>query len=199
MDDTSNCLSLMCERRSVAFDEVAVRAIAAASKGSFGEALTILARVEWHGDVTINSLIREPEFGWGATMLECWRAVLGGLRDEAIELFGDVGVDGSMRVAALQAFLVECRIRHANAGFLLGPSVNPALDLIATESWESILCDWARWSRERRIGIDEAMERALGFWSSVRMGAPWKASFLKGYAVLIGGETTGASVSSDGI
>ena len=198
-DDMASRLALICERRSVAFDEVALRAIAAANKGSFGAAVTILARVERHGDVTVDSLIREPEFGWGMTMLACWRAVLGRRRDEAITLFGDVGVDGLMRVAALQAFLVECRIRHATSGLPHGPSVNPALDLIATESWESILCDWAGWSRERRIGIDEAMERALGFWSSVRMGAPWKASFLKGYEVLMGSEATSASASSGGI
>jgi hypothetical protein len=110
------------------------------------------------------NLIREPEFGWGPTMLACWRAVLSGRHDEALLLFGDIGIDGPMRVAAMQSFLVECRMRHMMGGLPAGPSVSPALDLLGAGSWERILRDWAEWSRERGFEIDEAMERALGFW-----------------------------------
>src|SRR6266513_344364 len=52
----------------------------------------ILARVERHGNVTLGSLLKEPDFGWGPTMLACWQAVLGGRRDEALSLFGAIGV-----------------------------------------------------------------------------------------------------------
>jgi len=179
-----NRLALMCERRSVVFDEAALRAVALAGRGSFGEALAILARVERHGNVTVDNLVREPEFGWGPTMLACWRAVLSGRRDEAISLFGDIGTDGPMRVTAMQAFLVECRMRHMMGGLPAGASVSPALDRLAAGSWEGILRDWSEWSRERGIEVHEAMERALGFWASVRIGVPWRASFLKGYEAL---------------
>ncbi|MGJ4899136.1 hypothetical protein ACQR2B_29185 [Bradyrhizobium oligotrophicum] len=184
VEDMVDRMSLMCEGRSVAFDEAALRAVAVAGRGSFGEALAILARAERHGDVTVDNLVREPEFGWGPTMLACWRAVLSGRRDEAMSLFENIGIDGPMRVRAMQAFLIECRIRHVSDGLLAGASVNPALDLIAAGSWERILRDWAGWSRERGIEVNEAMERALGFWASVRIGVPWRAAFLKGYEAL---------------
>ena len=186
VEDLVSRMSVMCERRSVGFDEAALRAVARAAAGSFGEALAILARVERHGTGTVGSLIREPEFGWGPTMLACWKAVLGGRRDEAISLFGDIGIDGSMRTAAIQSFLVECHIRHVAGGLPTGVSASPALDFIAVEGWESILRDWAEWSRERGIELDEALERALAFWASVRIGIPWRASFLKGYEALTG-------------
>ena len=183
-EDLVSRLALICERRSIAFDESALRAVAAAAVGSFGGALAILGRVERHGDVTVDNLIREPEFGWGPTMLACWRAMLSGRRDEAMSLFGDIGIDGPMRLTAMQAFLVECRMRYMMGGLPAGASVNPALDLLTAGSWERILRDWAEWSRERGIEVDEAMERALGFWASVRIGVPWRASFLKGYEAL---------------
>lgn len=181
-----NRFSLMCERRSVVFDESALGMIAVAARGSFGEALAILERVERYGDVTKENLIREPEFGWGPTMLACWRAVLSGRRDEAMLLFGDIGIDGPMRVAAMQSFLVECRTRHIMGGLAAGPSGSPALDFLEAGSWEHILRDWAEWSRERGVEVDEAMVWALGFWASVKIGTPWRASFLKGYEALIG-------------
>jgi hypothetical protein len=116
----------MCERRPVVFDEAALRAVAVAGKGSFGDTLSILARVERHGAVTVDHLIREPEFAWGPTMLACWRAVLNGHRDEAMSIFGKIGTDGAMRVAAMQGFLVECRIRRVMAGLPAGVSVSSA-------------------------------------------------------------------------
>jgi DNA polymerase III delta prime subunit len=197
--DLVNRLSVLCEQRSVGFDEAAVRAVAVAASGSFGEAIAILARVERHGNVTVDNLIREPEFGWGPTMLACWRAVLGGRRDEAMSLFGDIGTDGSMRTAAMQAFLVECRIRHVTNGLPTGASASPALDFIADEAWESILRDWAEWSRERGIELDEALEQALAFWASVRIGLPWRASFLRGYEALTGDRTIGGLEMASGI
>ena len=179
-------LSLICERRSVAFDEVALRAIAVAGRGAFGAALAILARVERHGDVTVGNLIREPEFGWGPTILACWRAVLGGRPDEAMSLFGDIGIDGPTRVTAMQAFLVECHIRQASGDLPVATSVNPALGLLTAESWQRILGDWTAWCQARGLELDEAIERSLGFWASVRVGVPWRASFLKGYEDLTG-------------
>jgi len=150
VEDLAGRLSLMCERRSVVFDEATVRAIAVAAAGSFGDALAILARVERHGAVTVNNLIREPEFGWGPTMLACWRAVLSGRRDEALALIGGVGSDGPMRIRAMQAFLVECRMRHVMGELPSDTSVSPALDLVPAESWADIMRDWAARSRERR-------------------------------------------------
>ncbi len=88
VEDMVGRLSLICERRSVAFDEAALRAVAVAGNGSFGEALAILARVERRGDVTVENLIREPEFGWGPTMLACWRAVLSGHRTKECRCLG---------------------------------------------------------------------------------------------------------------
>ena len=184
VEDLVGRLSLICKRRSVAFDEAALRAVAVAGRGSFGEALAILGRVERHGDITVDNLIREPEFGWGPMMLACWRAVLSGRRDEAMSLFGDIGIDGPTRVTAMQAFLVECRMRHMMGGLPAGASVSPALDCLPADGWECILRDWAEWSRKGGIEVDEAMERALGFWASVRIGVPWRASFLKGYEAL---------------
>lgn len=186
VEDMVGRLSQICERRSVAFDEAALRAVAVAGNGSFGEALAILARVERHGDVTVQNLVREPEFGWGPTILACWRAVLGGRPDEAISLFGDIGTHGPMRVRAMQAFLVECRIRQASGDLPVATSVNPALGLQAVESWERIFEDWTTWCQARGLELDEAIEGALGFWASVRVGVPWRASFLKGYEDLTG-------------
>ena len=179
-------LSSICGQRSIAFDEAALRAITVAAKGSFGEALTILGRVERHGDATIDSVKREPEFGWGPTMLTCWRAVLGGRLDEAMSLFGAIGRDDNARMAAVQAFLVECHARALNGNSSAGTGMTPALDLLPAESWPSILQDWADWSRERGILLNEAMDRALGFWGSVRVGQPWRAGFRKGFEALSG-------------
>lgn len=185
-------MSLVCERRSVAFDEAALWAVAVAGNGSFGEAVAILARVERRGNVTVENLVREPEFGWGPTMLACWRAVLSGRRDEAMSLFESIGTHGPMRVSAIQAFLVECRIREAAATLPAATSVSPALGLLSAESWERILRDWAGWCQARGLELDEAIERALGFWASVKVGVPWRASFLKGYEDLIGTRSTNA-------
>ena len=183
-------MSLMCERRSVAFDEAALRAVALAGSGSFGDAMTLLARVERRGDVSVENLLQEPEFGWGPTMLACWRAVLSGRPDEAMSLFGNIGIDGPMRVSAMQAFLVECRIRHVTGGLPAATSVSPALGLLSAESWVRILRDWTGWCRARGLEVDETIERALGFWASVKDGVPWRASFLKGYEDLTGTRST---------
>lgn len=191
-------LSLICERRSVAFDQAALRAIAIEGKGSFGESVTILARVERRGDVTVQNLIREPEFGWGPTILACWRAVLGGRPDEAMSLFGGIGTHGPMRVRAMQAFLVECRIRKASGGLPVATSVSPALGLLAAESWERILGDWTAWCQARGLELDEAIEGSLGFWASVRVDVPWRASFLKGYEDLTGTRSTDDSEMASG-
>lgn len=134
VEDMVSRLSLLCERRSVVFDEAALRSVAVAGRGSFGDTLAILARVERHGDVTVDNLTREPEFGWGPTMLACWRAVLSGNRDEAMSLFEKIGTDGPMRVAAIQAFLVECRIRYVVAGLTADVSVSPALHRLGAGS-----------------------------------------------------------------
>lgn len=190
VEDMVGRLSLICERRSVAFDEAALRAVAVAGNGSFGEALAILARVERRGDVTVENLVREPEFGWGPTMLACWRAVLSGHRDEAMSLFGSIGAHGPMRVRAMQAFLVECRIRHVTGGLPGATSVSPALGLLSAESWERILRDWTGWCQARGLELDEAIERALGFWASVKVGVSWRAGFLKGYEDLTGTRST---------
>lgn len=190
VEDMVGRLSLICERRSVVFDEAALRAVAVAGNGSFGEALAILAPVERRGDVTVQNLVREPEFGWGPTMLACWRAVLSGHRDEAMSLFGSIGTHGPMRVRAMQAFLVECRIRKAAGGLPVAASVSPALGLLSAESWERILRDWTGWCQARGLELDEAIERALGFWASVKVGVPWRASFLKGYEDLTGTRST---------
>lgn len=190
VEDMVERMSLICERRSVAFDEAALRAVAVAGNGSFGEALAILARVERHGDVTVQNLVREPEFGWGPTMLACWRAVLSGRPDEAMSLFGSIGTRGPMRVRAMQAFLVECRIRKATGGLPVATSVSPALGLLSAESWERFLRDWTGWCQARGLELDEAIERALGFWASVKVGVPWRASFLKGYEDLTGTRST---------
>jgi DNA polymerase III delta prime subunit len=184
--DLLDRLELICEQRSVAFDKAALRAIAADAGGSFGEALEILERVERHGDVTVDNLIREPEFDWGPKMLACWRAVLSGRPSEALSIFGEVGIDGPGRIRAIQAFLVECRLRHLMAGPSAGLSVRPALDLLPEESWVDILQDWAAWSHGRGIDLYEAVERALDFWASVRTGLPWEAAFLKGYEEVTG-------------
>lgn len=179
-------MSLMCERRSVAFDEAALRAVALAGSGSFGDAMTLLARVERRGDVSVENLLQEPEFGWGPTMLACWRAMLMGHRDEAMSLFGTIGGNGLTRARAMQAFVLECRIRQMTGGLPAGTSTNPVLDLLPAGSWDLILRDWAGWCREREMEIDEAMERALGFWASVKIGVPWRASFLRAYEDLTG-------------
>src|SRR5439155_18771388 len=50
VEDLVDRLSLICERRSVVFDEAALRAVAVAGRGSFCEALAILARVDRHGE-----------------------------------------------------------------------------------------------------------------------------------------------------
>jgi hypothetical protein len=198
VEDMIDRMSSMCERRSVAFDEAALRAVAVAGNGSFGEALAVLARVERHGDVTVENLVREPEFGWGPTMLACWRAVLSGRPDEAMSLFGSIGTHGPMRVRAMQAFLVECRIRKATGGLPAATSVSPALDLLSAESWECILRDWTEWCRARGLELDKAIERALGFWASAKVGVPWKASFLKGYEDLAGTRSTDDSEMASG-
>ncbi|MGJ5080213.1 hypothetical protein [Bradyrhizobium sp. HKCCYLS3013] len=190
VEDLVGRLSLICERRSVAFDEAALRAVAVGGNGSFGGSLAILARVERHGDVTVQNLVREPEFGWGPTMLACWRAVLSGRPDEAMSLFGSIGTHGPMRVRAMQAFLVECRIRHVTGGLPVATSVSPALGLLSPESWERILRDWTGRCQARGLELDEAIERALGFWASVKVGVPWRASFLKGYEDLTGTRST---------
>ncbi|MEY9180579.1 hypothetical protein [Bradyrhizobium sp. USDA 313] len=186
VEDMVDRMSSICERRSVAFDEAALRAVAVAGNGSFGEALAILARVERRGDVTVQNLVREPEFGWGPTMLACWRAVLSGRPHEAMSLFGSIGTHGPMRVRAMQAFLVECRIRHVTGGLPAATSVSPALGLLSAESWGRILRDWTGWCQARGLELDEAIERALGFWASAKVGVPWRASFLKGYEDLTG-------------
>jgi hypothetical protein len=159
----------------------------------------ILARVERYGAVTVNNLIREPEFGWGPTMLACWRAVLSGRRDEALALIGGVGSDGPMRVRAMQAFLVECRMRHVMGELPSGTSVSPALDLVPAESWADIMRDWAAWSRERGIDLEEAIERALAFWATVKIGVSWKASFLKGFQALTEDRVAGDTEVACGI
>lgn len=190
VEDMVGRLLLICERRSVAFDEAALRAVAVAGNGSFGEALAVLARVERHGDVTVENLAREPEFGWGPTMLACWRAVLSGRPDEAMSLFGSIGTHGPMRARALQAFLVECRIRKASGGLPVAASVTPALGLLPAERWERILRDWTGWCQARGLELDQVIERALGFWASVKADVPWRASFLKGYEDLTGTRST---------
>jgi DNA polymerase III delta prime subunit len=177
-------LSELCARRLVPFDEAALRAIASAAAGSFGEALAILARVERRGDVTVGHLMREPEFGWGPTMLACWRAVLGGRFDEALALFGDVGTDGTMRVRAMQAFLVECRLRYLLDGMPADLSASPALNFVSAEGWAELMREWAEWSRQRGAGLDEAIERTLAFWATVKIGASWRGSFRRGFEEL---------------
>lgn len=192
-------LSELCARRLVPFDEAALRAIAAAAAGSFGEALAILAHVERRGDVTVGHLMREPEFGWGPTMLACWRAVLGGRFDEALALFGGVGTDGTMRVRAMQAFLVECCMRHSISGLPTDAGVSPALNFVPAEGWADLLREWAAWSRERGIDLDEAIERALAFWATVKIGVSWKASFLRGFQALTEDRVAGDTVVACGI
>jgi DNA polymerase III gamma/tau subunit len=177
-------LSLVCERASVVFDEFAIRAIAVASEGSYGAALEILKRVERHGDVTLENLLREREFGWGAAMLECWRAVLGGRRDEAVSLFETVGEDGPARLKAIQAFLAECYFRHVLGGLPRGASISPALDCLTDESWAAILANWESSCHSHAVAVGDTMVGALNFWASVRADVPWQASFLKGYELL---------------
>jgi len=131
----------------------------------------ILARVERHGNVTLGSLLKEPDFGWGPTMLACWQAVLGGRRDEALSLFGAIGVDGPMRIRAMQAFLIECRIRQIMSVLPKGTSVSPALDCLPAESWELILREWAEWSREHAFEVersDRTSPRLLGCCEDLR-------------------------------
>jgi hypothetical protein len=90
-------------------------------------------------------------------------------------------MSASARIRAMQAFLVECRMRHLMGGLPEGVSVSPALDRLPAESWELVLQDWVEWARAHAVEVDEAIERALGFWDSVRTDLPWKASFLMGY------------------
>jgi DNA polymerase III gamma/tau subunit len=194
MEDIFGRLSSICNQRSVVFDEGALGSIAVAAAGSFGEALAILARVERHGHVTLRSLHKEPDFAWGPQMLACWGAVLAGRRDEALALFGEVGVDGPGRVRALQAFLVECSIRQAMKQLPVGATVSPALDSIPTESWEFILRQWVEWSERHGLSVDEAIERALGFWATVKTSVPWRASFDRSYEALTDGSGIVASM-----
>lgn len=149
-------------------------------------ALSIMARVERYGDVTIKNLLRLPEFGWGPTMLASWEALFAGRRDEALVLFGAIGVDGPMRIKAIQAFLVECRIRRAMGALPAAASVSPALDCLPTEAWTSIFAKWTACCQGGAIGVDEEIERALSFWASVTVDMPWMAAFVRGYEVLSG-------------
>ncbi len=176
----------LCDREAVKSDETAIRAIARAANGSFGEALNVLGRVVAHGDITVENLVREPEFGWGPTMLACWRAVLLDRCDEALALFGQVGRDGPMRMKAMQSFLVACQLQHLLGGVPPDGSVSPVLDLLSPTDWTRMLDDWTTWSLRTGIPVNEAMERAVGFWAALKVDMPWEASFLRGLSVLNG-------------
>ena len=177
-------MTSVCRGRSVVFDEFSIRAIGVASEGSYGSALEILKRVELHGDVTLANLLREPEFDWGAPMLECWRAVLGGRRDEAVMLFGSLGNDGPTRLKAIQAFLVECRLRHELGGLPSGVCVSPALDCLPAEGWDEILGEWDEWCALQSVALGDVIGLLLSFWAGVGADVPWRASFMKGYDLL---------------
>ncbi|MCK1389012.1 hypothetical protein [Bradyrhizobium sp. 21] len=177
-------LSLICEHRSVPFDEAALRAIAVEAAGSFGAALAIMGRVERRGDVTIGNLLRLSEFGWGSAMVACWEALLEGRRDEAVSLFEAIGADGPMSIKAVQAFLVECRIRQTMGTVPAAASVSPALDCLPPESWISMFGKWRASCQEAGTSVDEEIDRALCFWASVKVGTPWRAAFARGCEVL---------------
>jgi DNA polymerase III gamma/tau subunit len=179
-------LSSLCARRRLKFDEAAIRGIARGANGSFGEALNLLARVAGHGDITVENLVREPEFGWGPTMLACWQAVLLDRCDEALTLFGQVGRDGPMRMKAIQSFLVACQLQHLLGGVPPDGSVSPVLDLLSSADWTRMRDDWTTWSLRTGVPVDEAMNRAAGFWVAVKPAMPWEASFLRGISVLNG-------------
>jgi len=144
----------------------------------------MLRRVAAHGDLTIESLVREPEFGWGTTMMACWRAVLLDRREEALALFGQVGPDGPMRMKAMQGFLVACQLRRLLGSVPPDGSVSPALDLVSPVDWELILDDWTAWSERTGLPVDEAMDRMVGLWAGLTADMPWEASFVRGMSVL---------------
>lgn len=183
-------LSSLCERRELRSDEDAIRAIARSANGSFGEALNILSRVARHGDLTVENLVCEPDFGWGSTMLACWRAVLLDRRDEALTLFGQVGLDGRMRIKAMQGFLVACQLYDLLGEMPPLGSVSPVLNLLPPADWVHILDDWATWSQRTGVPVAEAMSRAVGFWAGLNGDMPWQASFLRGMSVLDALKTT---------
>jgi DNA polymerase III delta prime subunit len=183
MDDLLAGLSGVCTERCVTFDKGAIRAIAVAAAGSFGDAVTIMSRVEAHGDVSMENLLRIPEFSWGLTMLACWQAFLENRLDEAVSLFERIGSDGPMRIRAMQAFLAECRIRYK----MVAASVSPALDCIQSNDWTAILASWTAWCRDRAVEPDEALEQLLNFWATVRTVTSSRVAFFKGCEVLASG------------
>ncbi|MGM5028312.1 hypothetical protein AB8B02_18975 [Tardiphaga sp. 862_B3_N4_1] len=174
----------LCRQLALRSDEAAIRAIARAANGSFGEALGMFRRVAAHGDLTIESLVREPEFGWGSTMLACWRAVLLDRCDEALTLFGQVGRDGPMRMKAMQGFLVACQLHRLLGTVPPVGSVSPALDLVSPVDWGRVMDDWAAWSARTDLPVDEAMDRMVGFWAGLQADMSWEASFVRGMSVL---------------
>lgn len=183
-------LSSLLEQWELRSDEAAIRGIARAANGSFGEALSMLGRVAEHGDLTIESLVREPEFGWGSRILACWKAVLADHRDEALALFGQVGRDGPMRMKAMQGFLLACKLHHLLGTVPPDGSVSPALDLLTPFDWGRVLDDWTAWSERTGLPVDEAMDRAVGFWAGLKADMSWEASFLRGISVLNGRGST---------
>jgi DNA polymerase III delta prime subunit len=177
-------LSSLCARRRLKFDEAAIRAIARAANGSFGEALDMLRRVAGHGDISVENLVREPEFGWGPTMLACWRAVSLHRCDEALALFEQVGRDGPMRMKAMQGFLVACQLYHLLGTVPPDGSVTPALELVSPVDWGRVLDDWTAWSERTGLPVDKAMDRVVGFWAGLKADMSWEASFVRGMSVL---------------
>lgn len=174
----------LCARWKLRSDEAAIRAIARAANGSFGEALNMLRRVAAHGNLTIESLVREPEFGWGRTMLACWRAVLLDRRDEALALFGQVGRDSPMRMKAMQGFLVACQLHHLLGTVPPDGSVSPVLGLVSPADWGRVLDDWTAWSERTGLPVNEAMDRMVGFWAGLKADMSWEACFVRGMSVL---------------
>ncbi|MCK1283919.1 hypothetical protein IVB41_08205 [Bradyrhizobium sp. 44] len=177
-------MARICNERLVTFEDGALHAIAMAANGSFGNAIAIIRRVESHGAVSTENLLRLTEFGWGATMLTCWAAVLSGHREQALSLFEDVGADCGTRVKAVQAFLVECRIRRGLGTSWTARTPVPALHLIPSVSWARVLNDWSTWCQQREVDFDELLEKLLEFWSALDPRVQSRAAFLRGYELV---------------
>jgi DNA polymerase III gamma/tau subunit len=183
-EDIVGRLSRICRERGTIGDETALQAIAVAAAGSFARALQLLEPVERGGAVTTARLIEEPEFAWGTSMLDCWRAMFSARYDEALVLFGKIGTTGPMRLRAMQAFLVTCHMHCLLGEVHQGLSVAPALSLLPDEKWERAMREWDVWSFRQGLAVQEAIASVLAFWTAVDPDTPWRASFARGYEIL---------------
>jgi DNA polymerase III gamma/tau subunit len=180
--DLVDHLTNICSQNGLSYERSALKIIARSAKGLCGEAIDMLAAVTARGEVVASRTLENLWLDWAPAMQRCWQAAFSGKYEDALSAFGSLGTNGSQRILAMQAFILELELR-SNAG-TLNPTPHPALAVLAEDEWATIAGEWERAAAFRNTNSGSLIRELSRYWCSIGVDAPSTIAFSKAWALL---------------